>query len=204
MTNTLPGLDVSRETLDKLEAYGDLVRKWTRKINLVSPKSLDQLWERHIVDSAQVFTAAQPQGGAWADIGSGGGFPGAVVAILASDLAPELALTCIESDQRKATFLRTVSRETSVPFKVIDARIEAAEPQNADYLSARALAPLTDLLAFAERHLAPDGVAVFPKGARHAEELSEARKHWQFSVEEITSCTDTQAVLYKIGAPSRV
>ncbi|MEV8468207.1 16S rRNA (guanine(527)-N(7))-methyltransferase RsmG [Fluviibacterium sp. DFM31] len=204
MTHSLAGLDVSRETLEKLSIYADLVRKWTRKINLVSQKSLDQLWDRHIVDSAQVYAAVTPKGGSWVDLGSGGGFPGAVVAILAQELARDVTLTCIESDQRKAAFLRTVSRETSTPFSVLDARIEAVPPQNAQYLSARALAPLAELLGFAERHLAPKGTAIFPKGARHAEELSEARKHWQFEVQEITSLTDAQAVLFKIGAPRRV
>lgn len=204
MTHSLPGYDVSRETLDKLNAYADLVRKWTRKINLVSSKTLDVLWERHILDSAQVFSAAAPEKGHWVDLGSGGGFPGAVVAILAQELAPNLSLTCVESDQRKAAFLRSVSRETSTPFQVLDARIEAAPRQQANYLSARALAPLATLLGFADRHLAEGGTAIFPKGARHKEELSEAQKLWRFEVQEITSCTDSEAVLFKIGALSRV
>ncbi|MCA8884488.1 MAG: 16S rRNA (guanine(527)-N(7))-methyltransferase RsmG [Rhodobacteraceae bacterium] len=204
MSDLPPGLDVSLETLDKLRTYADLVRKWTRKINLVSSRSLETLWDRHIVDSAQVYSVVAPERGSWVDLGSGGGFPGVVVAILAQECAPEVMVSCVESDQRKAAFLRTVSRETSTPMQVHDARIEALEPQNADYLSARALAPLADLLGFADRHLASGGVAVFPKGARHQQELTEARKLWQFKVEEITSCTDGEAVVFKIGALSRV
>ena len=115
---------VSRETLARLEAYAALVAKWNPKINLVSRKSLEDLWSRHILDSAQVFALAGPAPrGRWADLGSGGGFPGAVVAILAAGIGADLRVTLVESDQRKAAFLRTVSRETAVPFEVLSDRI---------------------------------------------------------------------------------
>ena len=125
------------------------------------------------------------------------------MAILAAEEVPDLDVVCVESDQRKAAFLRTVSRETSVPFEVISERIEVLDPFGADFLSARALAPLTDLLPHAERHLKTVGLALFPKGERHAEELAEAQNHWRFSVETATSSTDPKAVIFKFGAVRR-
>lgn len=194
---------VSRETLERLEALAALVKKWSPVINLVSKGSLDVLWARHILDSVQVFDVVDPVSGHWVDLGSGAGFPGAVVAILAKERAPLLKVTCVESDQRKASFLRTVSRETSSDIIVVDERIEGLAPMECDVLSARALAPLVKLLGHAERHLSNDGVAVFPKGRKHADEVREARKHWRFDLYETTSRTDPTAVIFKIGALSR-
>lgn len=199
-----PLADVSRETLARLETYAALVRKWNPRINLVSRRSLDDLWERHFLDSAQIFALTGPEPvGRWVDLGSGGGFPGAVVAILGAEAAPELRVTLVESDQRKAAFLRTVSRETGVAFEVLAERIETLVPLGADVLSARALAPLTDLLAFAERHLRPAGFALFPKGETHAEERLEAQNRWRFTCETAKSGTDPRAVIFKIGAVHR-
>ena len=195
---------VSRETSARLEAYAALVGKWNPKINLVSRRSLGEIWTRHIVDSAQVFGLAGPAPrGLWADLGSGGGFPGAVVAILAAEAAPDLRVTLVESDQRKAAFLRSVSRETGVRFEVLSERIEALPPMGAQFLSARALAPLSDLLGFAARHLDPAGVALFLKGENHGEEWREAQNRWRFTCETASSCTDPRAVIFKIGAVHR-
>lgn len=198
------GLDVSRETLERLEIYAKLLEKWTLKINLIAPGTVPTLWERHIRDSAQVFGVAGVGSGRWVDMGSGGGLPGVVVALLASEKAPELRVSCIESDQRKAAFLAVVSRETGVPFEVVPARAESVQPMAADVISARALAPLDRLLTLAARHLAPDGVAVFPKGARHEKERADAEKNWQFDCQTFTSYTDPAAVIYKVGVPRRV
>lgn len=198
------GLTVSRETEKRLRLFSELLERWTRTINLISPTSVPHIWERHIEDSAQAFAASRCNSGTWVDLGSGGGMPGAVVAIMAAELAPKLAMTCVESDQRKAAFLMTVSRETGVPFRVLSERVEILEPQAADVVSARALAPLDTLLGFAARHLAKDGVALFHKGARHEKERADAEKNWRFDCEVITSCTDPAAVIFKIGALHRV
>lgn len=200
---TLNGRPVSRETRDRLETYAELLRKWSPRINLVSRASLPDLWERHFEDSAQLFDLGGVSRGRWVDLGSGGGFPGAVVAILAAEAAPDLAVTLIESDGRKAAFLRSVSRETGVPFTTLDRRIEEVPPQAADVLSARALAPLTVLLGHAQRHLAPDGIALFPKGARHETELAEARRDWRFEHEALPSRTEPAAAIYRIGRVAR-
>ncbi|MBL3564169.1 class I SAM-dependent methyltransferase, partial [Rhodovulum sulfidophilum] len=130
---------------------------------------------------------------------------GLVIAIIGEEHAPSLRVTLIESDQRKATFLRTVIRELGLKrVEVIDARIEAADPQEADVLSARALAPLDRLLGFAERHLSPGGIALFPKGARYADEVNRALASWRFEVQNHPSKTDPQAVVLKLGGIARV
>ena len=195
---------VSRETRERLEIYAALLRKWNPRINLVARSTLDDLWTRHFEDSAQILDLAGPNpSGLWADLGSGGGFPGAVVAILAAARASNLSVACVESDQRKAAFLRTVSRETSVPFQILNARSEALPPLAATILSARALASLVELLFHAERHLAPGGTALFPKGVKYADELREAQNRWRFDCETATSSTDPNAVILKIGAVHR-
>lgn len=195
---SVPGLDVSRETLAALQHFEQLVRRWTPAINLVSKSTLADLWPRHILDSAQIFSLCPASAASWADLGAGGGFPGIVVAILAKQLKPDLRVTLVESDLRKATFLRQAARALSLPVSVHSARIEALDSLQADVVSARALAPLADLLAHADRHLAVSGVAIFPKGARYVDELAEARKSWGFDVDMEQSHSDPAAAILVI------
>lgn len=199
----LANLDVSRETSDRLDSYAELLAKWNKAINLVAPTSLGELWSRHFLDSAQLMRLA-PKSGHWVDIGTGGGFPGLVCAILAKESAPALQFTLIESDQRKCAFLSTVLRATGVQTKILSQRIEAAAPQAADILSARALAPLDKLLAFADRHLGQSGIALFLKGARHEEELAKALETWAFDVTSHQSETDPNGAILTIGNLTRV
>lgn len=197
-------MSVSRETADRLDAFEALVRKWSPRINLVSRSALDQLQQRHIADSAQLFDLARIADSRWADLGSGGGFPGIVVAILAAEQAPALEVVCIESDGRKAAFLMTAARELGLErVRVLAQRIEAAPPQGAQVVSARALAPLKSLLPLAVRHLAPGGHALFPKGAGHAKEVAEARADWRFDLTEHPSRTDPDARILKLEAIRR-
>ena len=187
------GIDVSRETFDLLSAYADLVAKWTPAINLVGKATVSALWERHIADSAQVFALRPPNASDWADLGSGGGFPGLVVAILAKEHAIGLRVTLVESDARKATFLRQATQVLGLTTTVLCERIEKLQPLGADVLSARALAPLSDLLGFAEQHMVPGGTALFPKGARFAQEIAQAHEVWDFD-------SDTKPSLLEPGA----
>ncbi len=198
----LDQIDVSRETLEQLEIYAGLLTKWNPRINLVSAGTLDALWTRHFLDSTQVFEHA---GDAlhWSDLGSGGGFPGLVAAILGQEKAPNTRFTLVEADQRKAQFLRTVLRETGVRADLIVARIESLEPRDADVVSARALAPLPELLGLAERFLAPGGTGIFPKGAKAEQEISNALELWQFRCETVPSKTDEDAVILKISELTR-
>lgn len=191
------GLDVSRETFERLSAFHDLVQKWSPKINLVSKSDLADLWIRHIWDSAQV-DLIEFQAKNWIDIGSGGGFPAVVLAILAKDRDPQRQITMIESDQRKAAFLRTAIRELSLNARVLVQRVESAEPQCADVVSARALAELSQLLAFSERHLKADGTAVFMKGAQWEKEVEKASESWSFSLKSHKSKTNPSAAILEI------
>ena len=195
-------LDVSRETFERLTSYVELVKRWNPKINLVSRKSLEDIWIRHIQDSVQVYRCAGSFQN-WVDLGSGGGFPGMVCAIMAIEQTPDATFTFVESDQRKSAFLRNVARECGANCKVISKRIEAVEPLNADVLSARALADLRMLLSFCDRHLSKTGTALLPKGERWKKELDEAREEWNFDVDPITSLTEPQAVILKIKGVSR-
>jgi 16S rRNA (guanine527-N7)-methyltransferase len=197
-------VDVSRETLARLETYETLLRKWNPAINLVAKSTLDDLWSRHFLDSAQIFSLAKARSGIWADLGTGGGFPGLVLAIMAAEEAPELEFHCVESDQRKATFLRAVVRDCGIRAQIHAERIESLEPLQADVLTARALAPLNLLLGFAEHHLKPGGQAIFPKGATEYQERSIALANWAFDVQEYPSKTDSNAVILSIGDIRRV
>lgn len=195
--------DVSRETSERLRIYAELIEKWNPVINLVSRSTLGDLWTRHFVDSAQLYRLAAGDLRNWADLGSGGGFPGLVIAILAAGEGRPLDMTLVESDQRKAAFLATVARQTGLDLTVRAARIEVLEPLGAQVLSARALAPLDQLVQHAARHLSPDGVALFPKGAQHAAELKGALEKARFSYEKVASATDPDAVIYRIWGVSR-
>lgn len=197
-------LDVSRETLERLETLAELLVKWNPRINLVSKSTISDLWTRHILDSVQVLRSAPAKATHWVDIGSGGGFPGLVVAMMCAEPEAPQKVTLIESDQRKCAFLRTVLRETGVSATVITDRIEKADAQNADVLTARALADLSMLCEFAERHLLPTGTALFPKGARWEKELQSAQESWSFDCEVVKSITDPEAVILKIGELKRV
>ena len=189
---------VSRETRERLNIYADLLRKWQRSINLVGPRTIDDLWNRHFTDSAQLLPLIPSSARVLVDFGSGAGFPGLVLAILG---VAEVHL--IESDQRKATFLREVARATGTPISVHAKRIEQVAPFPADIVSARALAPLGDLLGFAAPFLRPDSLCLFPKGQMVEDELSAASKTWNMTVDRIQSVTDSSATILRISRVSR-
>lgn len=179
-------LNVSRETHDALIAYCHQIQKWNKTINLVSKSSVEQIWQRHLLDSAQIYRFGAPSG-LWLDIGSGGGLPGIVMSILGADVV------LVESDQRKSTFLRETARVLGLNLRVITDRVESISPMGAKTVSARALAPLTTLLDYAKYHLDDSGVAVFSKGKAAAEEIAEAHKTWRFDCEINESLTDPLA-----------
>jgi 16S rRNA (guanine527-N7)-methyltransferase len=196
-------MNVSRETQGKLDVYLDMLRKWSPKINLVSPASLQDAAVRHFEDSIQVAVLADPGISSWVDLGSGGGFPGAVVAIVLSESNTNLIVTLVESDQRKAAFLRAVSRETKTPFKVIAKRIEDISPLGADIISARALASVTDLCTYMDLHLKPSGKALLMKGESWKQEIEDAQKQWRFTFQAHRSITNPNAAVLEIGDLSR-
>jgi 16S rRNA (guanine527-N7)-methyltransferase len=191
-------LTVSRETIERLERFAALTAKWTPKINLIAKGTIGEIWDRHIVDSAQIFHYAPKSFATWVDLGSGGGFPGIVAAAIAKEKRPDAAFVLIESDQRKCAFLRTAARELGLDVTVIAARIEDVPPQSADIVSARALASLSALLPLIQRHLGENGHALVHKGRQAAQEIAEARLHWSFDLEDHPSITDPDARLLDI------
>ncbi|MDP5307022.1 16S rRNA (guanine(527)-N(7))-methyltransferase RsmG [Paracoccus spongiarum] len=195
--------NVSRETLDRLTCYAALVRQWNPRINLVAPSTLAQLEARHIDDSMQIAQHADPGDGVWADLGSGGGLPGLILAAIYADRPARFCL--VESDQRKAAFLRTAIREMGLPnATVIARRIEAVDPLNAADISVRALAPLPCLMPYMEMHLATQGQAWLMKGENWRQEVSEARKLWRFDLDHFPSRTHPAAAILKISGVSHV
>lgn len=197
-------LDVSRETLEKLKTYVDLLKIWNTKINLVSKSTLPDIWTRHIADSAQIYHLASHPVAHWVDLGSGGGFPGLVIAIMSTDHQSPIKTTLIESDARKCAFLRTVIRETGAPAHVISDRIETVEPLRADVVSARALASLDQLLKFVERHMSSSGTALLLKGANWEKEVENAQTLWNFDYQIAKSQTETGPVILSVTGVSRV
>lgn len=191
-------LHVSRETADRLAAYLALLDRWQRRINLVAASTLADPWRRHILDCGQLAALAPPAARVWADLGSGAGLPGLVLAILG---VAEMHL--VESDQRKAAFLREAARVTGAPVTVHATRIEDAILPALDVVTARALAPLDRLLALAAPHLGKDVTAIFPKGRQAQRELTEARAHWHMTAETVPSLSDPQASVLVLRGVSR-
>lgn len=192
---------VSRETMDRLSAYHALVQKWNPKINLVAASTLPDFRSRHLDDSLQLFSLADPQAGLWLDLGSGGGLPGLVVAIMGADR--QMSVVLIESDQRKSAFLRTVIRELSLTnASVISERIMSIAPQNADHVSARALAPLPQLLEMVHLHMKPTGTAYLMKGRTWRDESAHARHDWRFDLDAVPSSTEPEAAILKVTGVS--
>jgi 16S rRNA (guanine527-N7)-methyltransferase len=189
---------VSRETLERLTAYADLLVKWQARINLVGPDTLPDLWSRHFLDSAQLLPLIPADARRVVDLGSGAGFPGLVLAVMG---APGVHL--IESDARKCAFLREAARIAATPVTVINRRIEQVPGLNADIVTARALAPLAKLLDWAEPHLAAAGACLFLKGRGSDDELTAAAKEWNITSERVSSLTDPQAHILHLREVSR-
>ncbi|MHC8508047.1 MAG: 16S rRNA (guanine(527)-N(7))-methyltransferase RsmG [Rhodospirillales bacterium] len=192
------------ENLEKLRLYADLLVRWNSKVNLIGPGTAADIWGRHFHDSLQLEKFIPDAKKPLADLGSGAGFPGLALAV--AGLAENVTL--IESNRRKAEFLRHVSRETSTPARVLCARAETLKtgeseapeaPEACHVITSRALAPLDRLLTLAAPFAAPDAVLVFPKGAKAEAELTDARKDWILDAELHPSETDPDGRIVVIG-----
>lgn len=195
-------VEVSRETRDRLEQYLALLNKWQKVVNLVGPATLPEAWERHFIDSAQIAPLLPEGPFALYDLGSGAGFPGLVLAIM----RPDITVHLVESDERKAAFLSTVSRETGAKVTVHNCRIEGLPADTRpDVVTARALAALPQLLAWvlpwAEAQ--PGMVMLLPKGKTADEEIAAARAHYNFVLDEYESMTARDARILRVSALAR-
>ena len=183
------------ETTARLAAYRDLLLRWNQRINLISEDTAAEVDRRHIADCAQLQPLL-PKVGPIADIGSGAGLPGLVLAAL--DPAREIHL--VESDKRKAAFLVEASAQLKLPMvRVHASRIENAKLPALAALTARALAPLSALLPCAAQFLAPGGLAIFPKGKTAEKELTEAARDWHFTLERFSSQTNPEATILRLS-----
>jgi len=192
-------LDVSRETLDRLAAYIDLLAHWQRRINLVGAATLPDVWRRHVLDSAQLLRHAPGRDGAWIDVGSGAGFPGLVLAALG---VADMHL--VESDGRKLAFLAEAARLLGVRVTLHRRRVEDMDAPVAAILTARAFAPLPRLLEQVSGIVSPRTVYLLPKGQDVGAELTETRKSWMLTCDTLPSLSDPRGAVLRLTEVARV
>jgi 16S rRNA (guanine527-N7)-methyltransferase len=188
---------VSRETLDRLRLYASLLVRWQRAVNLIGKSTAADIWERHFLDSAQIHPYLA-EGPGLVDFGSGAGFPGAVLAALGVE-----DVHLIESDSRKCAFLRELDRQLSLGMTIHEVRAESLTPWKARNVTSRALAPLPRLLDMTGEFLGPETVCLFLKGETADQELTEARKGWNMTVERLPSRTSPTGVILRLTRVER-
>ncbi len=197
-------IDLSDDDTKKLEIYHKLLIKWQKAINIISNKTIDDAWNRHFIDSAQLVKLLPAQARTYADLGCGGGFPGLVLAIL----RPDIDMHLIESDERKCQFMRTVAREIGVTnVSIHTKRIENAHNDvQPDFITARALSSLENLLEYCLPWAArnKDLELCFMKGNRADEEISQAREKFSFDCKITQSITDKNAKILSIRNLARL
>jgi 16S rRNA (guanine527-N7)-methyltransferase len=195
---------VSRETLDRLDRFVAILVTWQRRINLIAPATISEIWTRHVADSLQLLPLA-PAARVWLDLGSGGGFPGLVIACALAE-AHGARVHLIESNGKKAAFLREAVRVTGAPAIVYQTRIEQMGTkldESIEVVTARALAPLSDLLGLAEPWLKTGAQALLPKGQDVGAELTQASKYWNIEAMLVPSKTDASARIVKVDRAER-
>jgi len=190
---------VSRETFERLQAFEQLFLKWNRSINLAAPSTLDDVWRRHILDSAQLARIA-PAATRWVDLGSGGGFPGLVLAFLLAE-RPGASVDLVESNRKKASFLQSVIGQFDLPARVVAKRIDHSYGLvfTPEIVTARALAALPNLLDLSAPWLAKGARALFHKGRDYRAEVEESTHRWAFDLVEHSSMTDPYGVILEIS-----
>jgi 16S rRNA (guanine527-N7)-methyltransferase len=191
---------VSRETLDRLKRYAELLADWNTRHNLVSERSLADVWRRHFWDSAQIVDLIPARAKTLVDLGSGAGFPGLVLATL----RPALRVTLIEATRKKYDFLKVVAGELGLTADIRNERIEEMAPEPFDVITARACAPLSQLLSYAQRFWGKGSRAVFLKGQNLASELTEVHKSWNIQAEQHSSRSDPSGIILEIRELQRV
>ncbi|MBU0801015.1 MAG: 16S rRNA (guanine(527)-N(7))-methyltransferase RsmG [Alphaproteobacteria bacterium] len=202
MIKVQPDISFPTDKTGQLEQYHQLLLKWQKTLNLVGPATLDTAWDRHFLDSVQLAPLLPAHAKTLFDLGSGAGFPGMVLAIM----RPELGVHLVESDQRKATFLRNVSRETGCRVTVHDVRIEDMQAQPVpDVVTARALAALDQLLDWCMKwaEANPELVLILPKGERAEDEIAKAQTYYNFVVDTHASMTAPEARILRVSQLSR-
>lgn len=195
----LKSFDVSRETLDRFGIYFRLLKQWQKKTNIVAPSTIDLFWERHIADSLQCIQIL-PDKSNWVDIGTGGGFPGLVIAIALADAKPN-KVCLVDSNQKKCAFLRAVIRETGISAQVVSERIEqVVRKGNApEVVTARALTTLDGLLTLCKPWLSGPTIGLFHKGRDYRRELRETDGRWEYDLIEHKSSSASDSVILELS-----
>jgi len=174
----MKNFNVSRETLNSFCEYENLLCKWNKKINLVSRKTLVDIWDRHFLDSAQIINHVDASEKRWVDVGAGAGFPGLVVALLLRERKIDCDIVLVEKNAKKVFFLNEVIRKLNLNVKVVNNRIDCIDPLNADILTARAFSELKELIELAHRHRKERGICLFLKGENYRSELDKTLNYW--------------------------
>lgn len=187
------GFDVSRETFEKLEAYHRLLLKWQKSINLISPNTINDVWHRHILDSAQFIKHIDGRASTIVDIGSGAGLPALILSIMG------INIHLIESDQRKCIFLKEVSRALQLDTTIHNERIEKCAIDSVDIITARACASLDTLLDLTRTLRIEKTICLFAKGKNYDKEIEDAKKTWSFDFIAHQSVTDDQATILELS-----
>lgn len=187
------GINVSRETFDRLQFYQETLVKWQTSHNLISKSTIPSIWKRHFLDSAQLVLSIPSSVKTIADLGSGAGFPGMVIALLTG-----LSTILIESNQKKASFLREIQRITQAPVTIMTSRVEDIHSLQVDLITARGVSQLSVLIKYASLHLKPEGFCLFLKGKDVEKEIKEAQERWQFIEKRYPSITDCTGVILEI------
>ena len=189
--------NVSRETIEKLKTFQNMVLEWNSKFNLISKSSESDIWQRHIIDSLQLQQFITAKDKILYDFGSGAGFPAIVLAIVSEEIFPDLQISLIESIGKKVIFLNEVKNTLNLNINVIQNRIENLKLPKADIITSRALASLDKLLKYAIPFCNKNTKLVFPKGEKWQEEITTAQKEWSFDFESFPSQTSqTRKILY--------
>ena len=191
-------LNVSRETLNGFYEYETLLSKWNEKINLVSKKTLVDIWERHFLDSGQIIKHVEVSGKRWVDVGSGAGFPGLVVALLLRDRKIDCDLVLVEKNSKKGFFLNEVIRKLNLSVEVVNDNIDNLEPLNADILTARAFSELNNLMEIAFRHRKKEGICLFLKGENYRNELDKTLNNWFFDYDIVGSLSSPSGNIIRV------
>ena len=191
-------LNVSRETLNYFYEYKTLLSKWNEKINLVSKHTLEDIWQRHFLDSGQIVTKVEASGKRWVDVGSGAGFPGLVVALLLRDRKVDCDLVLVEKNPKKGFFLNEVIRKLNLSVEVVNDNIDTLEPLNADILTARAFSELNNLIEIAFRHRKKEGICLFLKGENYRIELDKTLNYWFFDYDIVDSLSSSSGKIIRV------
>ena len=191
-------LNVSRETLNYFYEYKTLLSKWNEKINLVSKHTLEDIWQRHFLDSGQIVKKVEASGKRWVDVGSGAGFPGLVVALLLRDRKIDCDLVLVEKNPKKGFFLNEVIRKLNLSVEVVNDNIDTLEPLNADILTARAFSQLNNLIEIAFRHRKKEGICLFLKGENYRIELDKTLNYWFFDYDIIDSLSSSSGKIIRV------